>query len=134
MSLFANWQGTTVQSEALTTGAIELLPDGTLNLYSVFFSTDAEAGCNPQVLQLYTGTASFQAQDKMVCTFNGGTQRMFYQQCPGKINTSKNYKPSDFNGNLDIFWSVETTGGKTLLSIAYNDPSNPRIYFEKKNW
>lgn len=134
MGGFETYQGTTIMDAALTTGAFEFLANGNVKAYSVSFPTDAQAGCNPQLLQFYTGTADHTVPGKVLMHFTGGTERKFYQQCAGKTNTQRTLTANDFNGALTCYWSVETVSGKTLLAIRYDLPGNPKLYFEKKNW
>nr|WP_294904328.1 hypothetical protein [uncultured Lacibacter sp.] len=134
MAGFAAYQGTTIMDAALTTGAFEFLAGGEVKAYSVSFPTDAQAGCNPQLLQLYSGTADHTVTGKVVLHFTAGTERKFYQQCAGKTNTQRVLTANDFNGALTCYWSIETGSGKTLLAIRYDLPGNPKLYFEKKNW
>lgn len=134
MAEFDTYQGTAVMDAALTTGAFEFLASGAVKAYSVSFPTDAQAGCNPQLLLLYTGRGDYAVEGKVLMYFTGGTERKFYQQCTGKTNTQRVFTANDFNGPLTCYWSVETAGNKTLLAIRYDLPGNPKLYFERKNW
>lgn len=134
MANFAGYEGTTIIDASLTTGALEFSSNGEVNAYSVSFPTNAQSGCNPQVLLLYNGTANYPVSGKLLMQFTGGSERKFYQQCPGKINTERTLTAIDFNGALTCYWSVETIGSETLLGIRYDLPDNPKIYFKKTNW
>ena len=134
MAEFDTYQGNTIVNTALTTGAFEFLANGQVKAYSVSFPTDPQAGCNPQVLSLFTGTSDYSVANRSLMSFTGGSERKFYQQCPGKTNSQRTLSSNDFTGALTCYWSIETGSGKTLLAIRYDLPNNPKIYFEKKNW
>lgn len=134
MGNFENYQGTAIVDPSLTTGAFEFFANGDVNAYSVSFPTNAQAGCNPQVLLLYNGTVSYPFAGKLLMQFTGGKERKFYQQCPGKVNTERTLTAIDFNGTLTCYWSIEKSGSETLLGIRYDLPDNPKIYFKKANW
>lgn len=134
MTQFHNWQGTDMQNSSLTTGAMELYSDGTIKMYSASFPTNPSGGCNPQVFQLFEGTGKFTADGKIVASFSAGTERLFYQQCAGKTNSSRKLTQADFNGDLTMYWSVNSTGSKNILSIRYDRPDNPALLFEQTSW
>ncbi|ULQ56013.1 hypothetical protein KJS94_15295 [Flavihumibacter rivuli] len=134
MTGFDTYTGDTIVNAAYTTGAMEFFDDGTFNSYSAFFPTDPKEGCNAQVFSQYSGSADHSQSGRAVLTYTSGKVRKFYQQCPGKTNTQMTLTANDVTGPLTIYWNIETQSGKTLLAIRYEQPTNPKLYFEKADW